>query len=167
MKNPELNEVKEIEIDKIFYKLPKTKRRHLNFNLKEKIEKKDRQFKRLLTNAFGYGTITKKPDSLLKLEKNLGTYFFGINGIFTHLIPNLRNELVKREKKKVVELDTKIPIGELIFFNLTENDKDITLEKRKLRNLAKDEIINSTNFTQRFNYHFQKKILSLVKEKKK
>ena len=166
MKNPELNEVKEIEIDKIFYKLPKTKRRHLNFNLKEKIEKKDRQFKRLLTNAFGYGTITKKPDSLLKLEKNLGTYFFGINGIFTHLIPNLRNELVKREKKKVVELDTKIPIGELIFFNLTENDKDITLEKRKLRNLAKDEIINSTNFTQRFNYHFQKKILSLVKEKK-
>ena len=70
MKNPELNEVKEIEIDKIFYKLPKTKRRHLNFNLKEKIEKKDRQFKRLLTNAFGYGTITKKPDSLLKLEKN-------------------------------------------------------------------------------------------------
>ncbi len=168
MKNPnsELNEVKEIEIDKIFYKLTKTKKRHLNINLKEKIEKKDRQFKRLLTNAFGHGTITKKPDSLKKLEKNLGTYFFGINGIFTHLIPNLRNELVQKEKKKDVELDTKIPIGELTFFNLTENDKNITIEKRKLRNLAKDEIMNSTNFSQKFNYHFKKKILSLVKRKK-
>ena len=38
MKNPnsELNnEVKEIEIDKIFYKLTKTKKRHLNINLKD------------------------------------------------------------------------------------------------------------------------------------
>ena len=168
MKNPnsELNnEVKEIEIDKIFYKLTKTKKRNLNINLKQKIEKKERHFKRLITNAFGHGTITKKPDSLIKFEKNLGPYFFGINGIFTHLIPNLRNELVQKEKKKVVALDAKIPIGELIFFNLTENDKDITLEKRKLRNLAKEEMIKSINFSQKFNYHFKKKILSLVKRK--
>ena len=147
MENEKKLDDKNIEIDKIFYKLQKKEKKPFNLNLSQKIKKENRNVKKLIINAFGKETITEKPDSLIKLEKQLKTYFFGIEGNFTYLIPNLRNQLLLQEKKKFDELDNKIPFGDLTFFNLTENDKNITIEKRRMRNIIRNEIINSSNFS--------------------
>ena len=101
MENEKKLDDKNIEIDKIFYKLQKKEKKPFNLNLSQKIKKENRNVKKLIINAFGKETITEKPDSLIKLEKQLQTYFFGIEGNFTHLIPNLRNQLLLQEKKKI------------------------------------------------------------------
>ena len=135
----DLTELENVDKDKLFHKISNDRRTEFN-NLKYKIKRQERRFKNYIINAFGRETIIKKPDSLLKLEKQLITYFFGKDGCLTYLIPNLRNELIQEEQKKFGELDKKIEIGELTFLN-HEEEKNISKEKRKKINFQKKKFI--------------------------
>ena len=140
----DLTELENVDKDKLFHKISNDRRTEFN-NLKYKIKRQERRFKNYIINAFGRETIIKKPDSLLKLEKQLISYFFGKDGCLTYLIPNLRNELIQEEQKKFGELDKKIEIGELTFLN-HEEEKNISKEKRKKINFQKIKILKSNNF---------------------
>ena len=70
----DLTELENVDKDKLFHKISNERRTEYN-NLKYKIKRQERRFKNYIINAFGRETIIKKPDSLLKLEKQLITYF--------------------------------------------------------------------------------------------
>ena len=156
----EFDSIKRFDIDKLFHKLSKEKKLQFKLNLEQKINNKDKQFKKLLTRSLGEGTIIEKPDSLEIFEKQLKTYFFGKKGLFTNLIPNLRKELIKKEQTKLFELDEKIPIGDLTFFYFSEENKNLTLEERRYRNVLRKKIMNSSNFSRSNKFNLKKNINS-------
>ncbi len=156
----EFNSTKRFEIDKLFHKFSKEKKQQFKLNLEQKINNKDRDFKKLLTKSLGDGTIKEKPNSLKIFEKQLKTYFFGKRGLFTNLIPNLRKELIKKEQTKLFELDERIPIGDLTFFYILEENKNLTLEERRHRNVLRKKILNSSNFSQSNKFYLKKNINS-------
>ena len=152
----EFNSTKRFEIDKLFHKLSKEKKLQFKLNLEQKINNKDRDFKKLITKSLGDGTIIEKPNSLKVFEKQLKTYFFGKKGLFTNLIPNLRKELIQKEQTKLFELDERIPIGDLTFFHISEENQNLTLEERRHRNVLRKRILNSSNFSRSNKFHLKK-----------
>ena len=71
-------------------------------NINEKINDQDQYFTKFIIQTLGKDAIKRKPESLIRLENQLKTYFFGKNGSLIDLIPKLKAELLKNERKKMI-----------------------------------------------------------------
>jgi hypothetical protein len=97
----EILEINDIEKDKLFNQFS-NKITYDKININEKINDQDQYFTKFIIQTLGKDAIKRKPDSLIKLEKQLKTYFFGKNGSLIDLIPKLKAELLKNERKKMI-----------------------------------------------------------------
>ena len=65
------------------------------------MKNESKEIKKLLNKGISSDLIKRKPSPLKLLEKQMSNFYFGINDRLTYLIPNLQNELIKKEKKKI------------------------------------------------------------------
>ena len=140
----EILEINDIEKDKLFNQFS-NKITYDKININEKINDQDQYFTKFIIQTLGKDAIKRKPESLIRLENQLKTYFFGKNGSLIDLIPKLKAELLKNERKKDDKLDEKIEIGDLVYLNQLY-DKTIGLEKRASINKQRSELLLSNNF---------------------
>ena len=161
-KENEILGINEIEKDKLFNHFS-NQETYEKININEKINNQEQYFTKFIIKTLGKDAIKRKPDSLIKLEKQLKTYFFGKNGSLIDLIPKLKAELLKKERKKDDKLDEKIEIGDLVYLNQLY-DKTIGLEKRASINKQRTELLLSNNFS-RTNKFKTKKCNSKDKDK--
>ena len=140
----EILEINDIEKDKLFNQFS-NKITYDKININEKINDQDQYFTKFIIQTLVKDAIKRKPESLIRLENQLKTYFFGKNGSLIDLIPKLKAELLKNERKKDDKLDEKIEIGDLVYLNQLY-DKTIGLEKRASINKQRSELLLSNNF---------------------
>ncbi len=155
-------ESNKIEKDKLFNHFS-NQTTYEKINIDEKINNQDQYFTKFIIQTLGKDAIKRKPESLIKLENQLKSYFFGKKGTLIDLIPKLKAELLKKERKKDDRLDEKIEIGDLVYLNQLY-DKKISLEKRASINQKRSELLLSNNFSRTKKFK-TKKINSKDKDK--
>ncbi len=143
------NNVNLINVHTIFGNLLNNKSDKNPINLNIKIKKEYNEVINLLKKEIKPKIKKRKPSPLKRFEKLIAEYFFGKNGKFTHLIPNLKTELIEKERKREYELKEKISLGELTFLQNKSYDNCIFEREKEIK---KYNLLKSTNFKKEKNY---------------
>ena len=143
------NNVNLVNVQTIFGNFLNNKSDKNPINLNNKIKNEYNEVINLLNKGIKSKIKKRKPSPLKRFEKLIAEYFFGKNGKFTHLIPNLQSELIEKERKQEYELKQKISIGELTFLQNKSYD-NCSLEREK--EIKKYNLLKSTNFKKEGDY---------------
>ena len=158
------NNINLVNVQSIFGNLLNKKSDKNPINLNNKIKNEYNEVTNLLKKRIKCKIKKRKPSPLKRFEKLIAEYFFGKNGKFTHLIQNLKTELIEKERKKEYELKEKISIGELTFLQNKSYD-NCSLEREK--EIKKYNLLKSTNFKKEKNYFNYEQIRIKSKRHKK
>ena len=143
------NNVNLVNVQTIFGNFLNNKSDKNPINLNNKIKNEYNEVINLLNKGIKSKIKKRKPSPLKRFEKLIEEYFFGKNGKFTHLIPNLKTELIEKERKREYELKEKISLGELTFLQNKSYD-NCSLEREK--EIKKYNLLKSTNFKKERDY---------------
>ena len=94
------NNVNLVNVQTIFGNFLNNKSDKNPINLNNKIKNEYNEVINLLNKGIKSKIKKRKPSPLKRFEKLIAEYFFGKNGKFTHLIPNLQSELIEKERKQ-------------------------------------------------------------------
>ena len=143
------NNVNLVNVQTIFGNFLNNKSDKNPINLNNKIKNEYNEVINLLNKGIKSKIKKRKPSPLKRFEKLIAEYFFGKNGKFTHLIPNLQSELIEKERKQEYELKQKISIGELTFLQTKSYDNCIFEREKEIK---KYNLLKSTNFKKERDY---------------
>ena len=143
------NNVNLVNVQTIFGNFLNNKSDKNPINLNNKIKNEYNEVINLLNKGIKSKIKKRKPSPLKRFEKLIAEYFFGKNGKFTHLIPNLQSELIEKERKQEYELKQKISIGELTFLQTKSYDNCIFEREKEIK---KYNLLKSTNFKKEGDY---------------